>query len=58
MNVQVKLSNRKLTVMMNKSDFGGQCYIFFFHVTNVKFWRISLKEVGLSLTLLIKIDPN
>ena len=29
MNVQVKLSNRKLTVMMNKSDFGGQCYIFF-----------------------------
>ena len=28
MNVQVKPSNRKLTVTMNKSDFGGQCYFF------------------------------
>ena len=56
MDVQVQQPNRPAT--LNKSNYGQIKVTVCFHVTNVKFWKISLKEEGLSLTLLPKIYPN
>ena len=61
MDVQVQQPNRPAT--LNKSNYGqsrtkSDKVTVCFHITNVKFWEISLKEEGLSLTLLTKTYPN